>query len=169
MESRTGTLGGADVACLTSSGGVEAAVGWGALGVTDFGPPAKYRAAAPAMTISGTIAMIDMSRLRWAALTGFTKAGLTGCAWAGLPTSTEYTRTGSAMFLSWVAPRLLTTRSSRDFTCRPLLTQRWEEPHGVGHTVDASWHPDHCPNDGGGLTSAGGRFKISLGRACLVG
>jgi hypothetical protein len=28
------------------------------------------------------------------------------------------TRIGSAIFLSWVAPRSLTARSSRDFTCR---------------------------------------------------
>jgi len=108
MDRRSGvTLGGSDVAGLASSAGVEAVVGWDEPDTTDFGPPAKYKATMPAMTISGTIAaMIGMSKLRWLGLTGFTKAGLTGCAWAGLPTSTEYTRTGSAMFLSWVAPRL---------------------------------------------------------------
>ena len=41
-----------------------------------------------------------------------------GFAWAGLPTSSEYTLIGSAMFLSWVGPRSLTARSSRPLTWR---------------------------------------------------
>ena len=38
------------------------------------------------------------------------------------------TRTGSAMFLSWVAPRSLTARSSRDVTCRYASSDRQIRP-----------------------------------------
>src|SRR5207248_10255888 len=70
----------------------------------------EIKAPTPTMTISDAIAARIGSELRWAALNGFNEAGL--------PTSTEYTRTGSAMFFSCVVPRSLTARSRRDFTCR---------------------------------------------------
>src|SRR5215831_5620996 len=117
MDRRSGfILGGSGVACFASSACVEVMVGWGVLGVTDFGPPTKYKPATPAVTTSNTIAAMIGSKLRWTALTGFNEAGL--------PTSTEYTRTGSAMFFSCVVPRSLTARSRRDFTCRYASSER---------------------------------------------
>ena len=95
-------------------------------------------------------------------------SGAADFACAGTPNCNEYTRTGSAMFLSSVGPRSLTARSSRDLTCQYACSDSQMAPGlAIPSNCAAMHRPSHALHSlpsgatftprvvGGGLAAAG--------------